>query len=236
MQKALFIHRSVGQNLIDDGTLRSLIQQQSLDIELDDYNQNTDTLTTNTSSQKAGLDFPDNDTKPSSLAAIFGSADKNAFRPILELVARYDIVMVKSCYPNSDIKNTDELRALQESYQTIMKFFASSNQRLIIMTSPPLRPWRTSSVNAARARTLNNWLAETVPARNIRVFDFFDLLANPTEHRQANTLRKQYRRILFLDNHPNKKASKMAAVKFVDFLRDSTVQPSPQAAQAPVGA
>lgn len=219
MQRALFLHRSVGQNLIDDGALRNLILENGIALKLDDYNQNTDTLTTASGKQKLGLHFPDNDTKPESLAQIFGPTGSSALRPILELVARYDVVILKSCYPNSDIKNNEELKALQKSYQTIAGFFADNKQQLVIMTSPPLRSWHTSSINAARARTLNDWIKQTIVTENIHTFDLFGLLANPTTHPHANTLQKQYCRFLFFDNHPNTKASRLAASAFVDFLK-----------------
>lgn len=201
----MFIHRSVGQNLIDDGDLRPLListaKKAGLEIKFSDINNNED------------KSIPGNDTKPENYADYFSTHYLSE-----------DLVIIKSCYPNSNIGSDGDLNELKSTYKKLADaFLASSSSKLLIMTSPPLRPVRTNPHNANRARLLATWLTQQEFGRRVEVFDFFDLLAEPADHTNGNMLKKIYRRPLPWDNHPNKRASQhiapILATKIVDFLR-----------------
>jgi hypothetical protein len=65
--KALFIHRSVGRNLIEQGQLRDLLALKG--VTLHDYDNNSDTLTqANGRTSKTTLKIPGNNTNPDNLS------------------------------------------------------------------------------------------------------------------------------------------------------------------------
>ena len=138
MKFILFIHRSVGQNLIHDGKLHELIHNTG-NFTLSDYNQNTDILTNSDGQQKKmGFLFPGGNTRPKDLAAIFSNKAATQYKPIQDMALQYDIVAIKSCYPNSNITSETELESIKQHYQAIADFFTNHNKNLILLTSPPL--------------------------------------------------------------------------------------------------
>lgn len=218
MRSILFIHRSVGQNLIDDGGLRHLFQA-SADIQFHDYNQNTDRLTDSRGiKSQIGFNFPGEDTKPADYARIFVEDVEPEFKAIRDQILEYDIVAIKSCYPNSNIKGDEQLETIRGPYATIGQYFDTHNKSLAILTSPPLVPLMTNAANARRARQLYNWLSSTDLGPQVHVFDLFDRLAEREGRPQANTLKRGYRRWLPFDSHPNVLASKEIAPELSKFL------------------
>lgn len=207
MIKILFIHRSVGNNLIQDGDVYELMKSHD-SVRLSDFNQNTGVLRDNTGNKDTDMKMPGGDTHPENYARLFSNGHSSALKTF---VMNFDIVIIKSCYPNSNIKSGKELEQIKEYYTSITKFFVKANKKLLILTSPPLSPTSTNPENATRARQLALWLSDQSFGVNIDVFDFFDLLAA-----QDNMLRKAFRRLIWLDNHPNKKASMEIAPKLVN--------------------
>jgi hypothetical protein len=152
MKRVLFIHRSVGRNLLHDGRVRELLGANAT-VSLDDYDQNIDVLASGNTRQKLGLIFPGNDTKPQDYAAIFSTVISNAHAPILKLALDYDVIVIKSCYPNSHIVSDAQLEEIKGHYQSIADYFAKlPTKQLIILTSPPLVPFKTNA-SAGRTRT-----------------------------------------------------------------------------------
>lgn len=86
------------------------------------------------------------------------------------------------------------------------------------MTTPPLIQSKTTPEEAKRARQLADWHIQENLGKNVCVFDFYGLLADP----QTNMLRKEYQRFWtklgITDSHPNKKANVQIAPKFVKWV------------------
>jgi len=144
-----------------------------------------------------------------------------------------DIVMFKSCFPNSDIdaegtapgdpvaraQTTANYKALFESLKEQLKKYP--DKLFIYMTAPPLVPEATKPENAKRAREFNNWLVQDFAPRyyretglnNFAVFDLFDALAGTD-----NYLKKEYRLGDGDNSHPNAIGDKAAAKIFMDFF------------------
>jgi len=220
VKSVIFFHRSVGRNLIKDGGIYQLVKESSA-FTLSDYDQNTDLLTSPNGQQKPGFVFPGGNTRPADFAGIFSETTSVQYELIRDMALRYDTIVIKSCYPNSNIKSDEELDIIKGQYQAICNFFAKQkDKKLIILTSPPLRPIMTKHDNAKRARQLANWLSNLTFASNINVFNFFDQLAIPEDDKHANTLKPEYRRRLPFDSHPNARASIEIAPKFVAFLEN----------------
>lgn len=216
--RLIFIHRSVGENLIDDAGLYRLVHDTGAPYTLSDYNQNTDVLRTENGSQHMGWKFPGGDTTPADYATLFSEEGVEARDPILQAILGYDIVAIKSCFPNTRTTSDKMLAEHQQAYQQIAQFFsARPDKKLAILTSPPLIPLLTLPPFARRARALATWLNTTNLGPNTFVFDLFNELAIPEGGHQANTLRKNYRRRFPLDSHPNTAAGQTIAPQLVAF-------------------
>jgi hypothetical protein len=148
-----------------------------------------------------------------------------------------DIIMFKSCFPNSDIqadgtppgnaadnaKTTWNYKAVFGELQGIMAKYP--NKLFIYVTAPPLVPAETKPENAKRAREFNDWVKSEYVAEytqktglnNLLVFDFFDVLAD-----KDNCLKAEYRRS-DADSHPNAAGGQAATVAFVEFLKSKGV-------------
>lgn len=116
-----------------------------------------------------------------------------------------EIIMFKSCYPNSDIladnstTPTDiygdpagstsytetNVRAL---YDTILTYFKANPGRMfVVITAPPL----SAATNAARARSFNNWLVNNWlqdadwENKNVYVWDWYNVLTGVNNHHRV---------------------------------------------------
>jgi len=116
-----------------------------------------------------------------------------------------EIIMFKSCYPNSDIladnstTPTDiygdpagstsytetNVRAL---YDTILTYFKANPGRMfVVITAPPL----SDATNAARARSFNNWLVydwlqdADWENKNVYVWDWYNVLTGVNNHHRV---------------------------------------------------
>lgn len=204
--KILFIHRSVGHHLIQQGKLRELLANKN--VVLDDYDNNSGILTHGDGSiLNNAIVMPGDNTNPDNLADFFTEWP--------DILTGYDLIMIKSCYPNSHIRNESQLSMVKNSYNTIIKSFKVRNKQLLILTSPPLRPLFTDKTEAWLSSELADWLVSS--DASIRVFDFHHMLAE-TEGRYKGMLKREYRRLLPFDNHPNKKAHQTIAPMIVDMI------------------
>jgi len=224
MKSVLFIHRSVGRNLLADGGVYRLMAETSRGFLLSDYDQNTDTLRSESEPpRKLGLKFPGGDTKPADYAALFDAEAEGEAKAFQDFVMGYDIIAIKSCYTASNIKSDEELEAIKNQYHVIAEFFVLHPEKLlVVLTTPPLRHFRTTPDAALRARQIATWLATERFAPNVEpnigVFNFFDLLANPDGTTNPHTLYAKYCRLWPFDSHPNAAASRAVAPLFVEFL------------------
>jgi hypothetical protein len=209
--KTIFFHRSVGHNLIEEGNLRSLVKAAG--IAFDDYDNNTNLLThADGTITKDSINIPGGNTNPDNYAMYFKQWDK--------LLNSYDSVLIKSCYPNSHIKDETQLEAIKQNYKDIFEAFRAHHKTLIILTSPPLRPLFTNQREAQLSNRLSEWLVKRT-SDQLKVLDFHKLLSEETG-RHTGTLRRSYRRLLPFDNHPNKKANKDLAPKVATFIYQAT--------------
>ena len=145
-----------------------------------------------------------------------------------------DIIMFKSCFPNSNIigegtapgdpnspeKTITNYKAVFEGLKT--EFAKYPKKLFVYVTAPPNVPGATTPENAARARTFNTWLVEEyLPAYksetgldNFYIYDLFGFLTGPD-----NMLKPEYRGSHPQDSHPNTAGKKAAAKAFIEFFK-----------------
>ena len=161
---------------------------------------------------------------------------------IQTLAKKYDMVIMKHCYPGSAIKpntgkpdvtsETKTLENYKEQYRALRSLFDSfPGTKFMIWTLAPLHRMATTPEAAGRAREFvewvkNDWLKEdNKPHPNIYIFDFFchlaELDANPAQGVRY-CLRYDFERDHSKgDSHPNLAANKHAGPLFVKAVTDA---------------
>lgn len=219
----IFLHHSVGYNLIEDGNIRGAFQNSGYHFWDHDYN---DPGLRDPSGQSRGYSYsvPDDNTDPDGLANIFSmpvyDLPLNTFSALLQ----HEVILIKSCFPNSAIASEEELADDQANYRKIRAAMQAHPDKIfIVLTSPPLIPEETNPEDAARARAMAAWLASAdfqAGSRNIFVFDFYDLLAgSDPSSPEVNMLRREYRN--GSDSHPNQAGNQAVAPQLVSFVIQS---------------
>jgi hypothetical protein len=128
----------------------------------------------------------------------FGSWSRLATNPGGE----NEIIMFKSCFPNSDLWGNPGDPPLSEPndyeytvanakavYNNILTYFATRQDKLfIVITAPPMgqgeysQDVQTPAQRAANARAFNNWLVndwlDSYPYHNVAVFDYYNVLTS----------------------------------------------------------
>jgi hypothetical protein len=212
--KILFIHRSVGQQLIDSGAWRSSLRHAHVY----DLNANTNLMigpdgTPATSS----LNVPGGNTNPDGLSKFFSLAT-DSFAERSEL-ASFDLIAFKSCYSASDIRSAETLSAHKRAYQGSIESYVRIRPecRFLIISPPPRRPVRTSKSAAARATAFSKWLGDFASSHsNCEFYDLFGQLSN------NGVLLPQFRRALPYDQHPNEAGATLAGVGLAEKLSSMT--------------
>ena len=222
----IFLHHSTGHNLIAQGNVRALFTEKGYVFWDHDYNTIGLTRPDGTRTQTSyhipettpGLSGGGN-TDPEGLVVLFAQPvydpPDNAFSRLLQ----HEVLIFKSCFPNSAIKSEGMLQQHKSWYLQMRDVIDQHPDRVFIfLTTPPLHPGATTPEDAARARTLADWLGsdEFLGSQpNLFVFDFFDLLADP----ETNMLRAEYQGDPHnADSHPNELANRTIGPLFVDFV------------------
>jgi len=216
----IFLHHSVGRNLVNQGGVRERLTGAGFRFWDHDYNWEGLTCPDGT---PAGYSYsiPGDNTDPDGLARLFSQPafpwPVNAFSGLLQ----HEVIIVKSCFPNSHIQSDEQLREMQGYYLKMRERMERFPDHLfIIVTSPPLNPAETTPEAAARARALSRWLQSDeflAGHPNLAVFDLFGLLAEDDPAApDFNMLRAEYRE--GTDSHPNRLANETVGPIFADFI------------------
>jgi len=219
----VFLHHSVGNNLIEQGEVREGLQQAGFAFWDHNYNH-IGLRDPNGSFTGYSYNIPYDNTDPDGFARIFNqrvySLPANTFSGLMQ----HEVIAIKSCYPASDIVNEEQLEQDKAWYLEMRAEIDQHPDKIfIILTQPPLNPAHTTPEIAARANSLANWLTsnEFLDGHpNVFTFDFFHNLAesDPTAA-DFNMLRDEYRQ--GEDSHPNQFANETIGPLFIDFIRDS---------------
>jgi hypothetical protein len=223
----IFLHHSTGRALIAEGDVRPLFTE--LGYQFWDHGYNHEGLvrpdgTPTGSSYRIPGNRGQGNTDVDGLAALFSQPVSEPPRNAFSRLLQHEVIVIKSCFPNSAIQSDD----MQEQFRTWYLLLRSAMDQhpehvFVIVTSPPLHPLATNADEARRARAVADWLKSNAYLDghpNVFVFDFFDLLANPS----ANTLRPEYQLDPDQgDSHPNLLANRTIGPLFVTFV-DEAVQ------------
>jgi hypothetical protein len=215
-QEVLFIHHSVGEDLINNGDVRARFTAAGYHFW--DHGYNADGLRDpNGSSTGRNFNIPDDNTDPDGYYNLFQEGNLSIPGHALTQIMAYDVIIFKSCFPSSAIYDAEMLADYHRYYLSIRDFMDQHREKIFIpFTTPPLTPAATTPTEAANARAFANWLTSseyTTGHPNVFPFNFFNLLADSN-----NFLRQQYRPQDQYDSHPNELADQTIGPVFVNFV------------------
>ena len=219
-KKLVFLHHSVGRNWLQDG-LREELMSRGIAVQSITYGD------------EIGEDTDMNNWVPK----FEKEFDKITHFGFDDSGSEHDIIMFKSCFPNSDIVSSGgdngnpyepvkTLANYQATFDSLKNVFSAHPQKqFIYITSPPLYKSETSPENASRAREFAKWIKNDFVERyktetglnNFKVFDLFDILANEQNVLKDNFAQREG------DSHPNHIANKTASKAFVKFLEENNL-------------
>ena len=238
--KLVFIHHSCGENWLadDDGGLGRALEENNYFVSDTNYGWGPDSIGDRTDI----TDWPEWFTGPNSaryLAALYTESGQNSWytRDMSDPGGENQIVMFKSCYPNSNLEGKpnepprrgDDLTVgnAKAIYNELLVYFSSRPDKLFIaVTAPPVQ----DPEYAGNARAFNNWLAndwlDDYEGTNVAVFDFYNILTGPDHHHryQPNYIEHSWgaRNTLYYpsngDDHPSPAGNRRATEEILPLL------------------
>ncbi|MEW5961457.1 MAG: hypothetical protein AB1801_27375 [Chloroflexota bacterium] len=242
--KLVFIHHSSGENWLgdDNGGLGRALSENNYFVSDTNYGWGPDAIGDRTDI----VNWPEWFRGPDSeryLAALYTESGQNAAytRTRADPGGENEIIMFKSCFPNSYLEgNPDDPAAPGEAltvghakyiYNDLLKYFAGRPDKLfIVITAPPVQdPSLADNARAFNTWLVENWLAENnYPYPNVAVFDFYNVLTGPNNHHRYHNGAVEYvtgqgDNTLFYpsapdDDHPSAEGNQKAAAEFAPLL------------------
>lgn len=217
----IFIHHSVGENWLNDG-LNQMLNENGYHVAdtyygWDDMGDRTDTT-----------DWPDWFNEDYMPRVYVKLNTETATNTIEAAPGENEIVMFKSCFPNSEVGGSisDE----QAIYKSLLEYFgAHPDKMFILITSPPMQ----HISKAKNTRELANWLVSKdgwladYNTGNVFVFDLYNVLTAPGNHHYFDGTKEVHEigdssNELYYDSggddHPNTEGNRKAAEEFVTLL------------------
>lgn len=239
--KLIFIHHSTGENWLTDdyGNLGRTLDQNNYFVSDTNYGWGPDGIGDRTDIPNWTEWFASENT-PNYMDALLDENGQHSSytRTIFDPGGENEIIMFKSCFPNSALEgNPNDTPNLEGEltvghakyvYNEILKYFGTRPDKLfIVITQPPL----SDGTYAANARAftqwlLNDWLKENnYTLNNVYVFDFYNILTGPNGHHRYSNGQIEYvpggRNTLYYpsgDDHPSVQGSQKATDEFIPLL------------------
>jgi len=189
--KLIFIHHSTGENWLRDdyGGLGQVLADNN-------YGWGPNSIGDRTDIPNWTEWFRSSDT-PTYMNALFNESGQNSSytRTLADPGGENEIVMFKSCFPNSALEgNPDDppsadgwltVGHAKYVYNEILQYFVTRpNKLFVVITAPPLSdPTYAVNARAFNQWLMNDWLAENnYTLYNVAVFDFYNILTGPDNH------------------------------------------------------
>lgn len=219
--KILFIHRSVGADLLDRGGVRSYISGHVSGLTFYDYDGNDNQLYGPADYEDTGTCYDLSGTEAEDYYNLWTSSDTGWSSARGQILAgNFQVIAFKSCFSASAIPDSDTLNNYKSWYLAIRGFFDTHPTiKFIVMSSPPLHRLETNASEAANARAFANWLKSSeyigTEHPNVYCFDLFGQLAGAD-----NFLKYEYEptHVAPSDSHPNQQADQTVGPVFAQTL------------------
>ncbi|MBN1358834.1 hypothetical protein JW988_08725 [Candidatus Bathyarchaeota archaeon] len=212
--RLIFIHHSCGSNWLSDsnGGLGIALRDNNYYVSDTYYGWGPDSIGSSTDIGHWWLWFRGPDSTEY-LNALYAESDQHSSysRMITEVSGENEVIMFKSCYPNSALKGdvNDPVPEIEDNplcgqscgsqyhtvanakgiYIDLLEYFNTRPDKLfMVVTAPPL----TDDTYADNARAFNNWLVDDWLAGyavgNVFVFDFYNVLTTNGGDSDTNDL------------------------------------------------
>ena len=239
--KLIFIHHSTGENWLSDGygNLGQALADNNYYVSDTNYGWGPQSIGDRTDIPDWEEWFTSNNTA-TYMEALFNEGDQNAdyTRTGADPGGENEIIMFKSCFPNSDLEGSPDdppsadgwlsIGHAKYVYNEILNYFVQHPEKLfVVITAPPL----SDRGNAANARAfnlwlLNDWLAENdYPYQNVAIFDFYNVLTGKDGHHTFENggevhqvAGKDTLAYPSGDDHPSRKGSQKTTDEFIPLL------------------
>lgn len=220
----IFIHHSCGENWLHDGLNKALNESgyhvADISYGWNIYGDNTDTTHWPIwfTDEVMNLVYNEKDTISASNTIAPSDGDN-------------EVIMFKSCFPNSDVGNS--IQDEKAIYDSLIPYFTEHPDKMFILITPP--PMMHIS-NSAKTRELCNWLVDRddgwladLSTHNVFVFDFYNVLTHPDAHHHVIDDKEQHIYInnanqLYYDSsgddHPNLEGNRKATKEFISLLKN----------------
>ncbi len=256
--KLIFIHHSCGENWLNDGNggLGRALSENNYFVSDTNYGWGPDGIGDRTDI----TDWPEWFTGEGSaryMKAVYEESEQHSeyTRTLPDPRGENQIVMFKSCFPNSDLrgKPTDPpargngltVGNAKAIYNKLLAYFATRPDKLFVaITAPPLQ----DGTHASNARAFNKWLVQDwldgYAGKNVAVFDFYNVLTGPNNHHrfrsgEINYITNQGKNTLYYpsngDDHPSSAGNRRATEEYVPLLNVYYHRWKGGAAGAPAG-
>ena len=204
--KLIFIHHSVGESWLEDGYggLGVALRNAGYFVSDTNYDWGTNSIGSRTDI----TDWPEWFRGPNSttyLSELYAESGQNSSysRLASDPGGENEIVMFKSCYPNSDLEgNPNDPPAAGDGltvsnvkyiYNDLLNYFVTRPDKLfIVITAPALYETNTDPAYAANARAFNNWLMndwlDGYAYNNVAVFNFYNVMTSNGGDANTNDL------------------------------------------------
>jgi hypothetical protein len=256
--KLIFIHHSCGENWLTDGhgELGLALGRSNYFVSDTNYGWGPDGIgdRTDLTNWPEWFVGPDRDRY---LAALYSESGQhsNYTRTFADPEGENQIIMFKSCFPNSNLEGNPDDPPRREGdwlsvgnakaiYNELLGYFATRPDKLFIaITAPPV----LDPTYGANARGFNNWLVNEWLAdyegTNVAVWDFYNVLTSRDSHHrfQGSYIEHSWGTSNTLyyptdgDDHPSPAGNRKATEEFVPMLNVyyHLWQPGAPAAPAP---
>jgi hypothetical protein len=240
--KLIFIHHSTGENWLNDenGGLGLALSQNNYFVSDTNYDWGPDSIGSNTDIPN-WLDWFRSTNTPTYMSALYAESNQHSAytRTLADPGGENEIIMFKSCFPNSALEGNPDDPPSAEGwltvghakyvYNEILKYFETHPDKLfVVITAPPL----IDGTYAANARAFNQWLMydwlseNNYTLKNVAIFDFYNVLTGPDNHHRY--INDQIEHVFTPgmnteyypsgDDHPSKTGNLKATDEFVPLL------------------
>ncbi len=219
----IFLHHSVGDNLIRQTDFRERLTSAGLSVWDHDYNYYG---LRDAAGNSSGYNYliPDDNTDPVGLEKLFSQKVYGLPVNAISGLMQHEVIIFKSCFTGNVLSDDPQVEEVKGYYETVRSFIAAHPDKLfILLTTPPLNSSEADAAMGARARSVADWLTSAEfkgDLSNLAVFDLYDLLADgDPASPQFNRLRNDY--LEGSDNHPTAQANQAIAPLLSAFILQS---------------
>lgn len=239
--KLIFIHHSTGENWLADGygNLGRVLAENNYFVSDTNYGWGSDGIGDRTDIPNWLEWFASHETARY-MTALFNESQRHSeyTRTLPDPGGENQIVMFKSCFPNSELHGNPNdppspgsdltVGNAKYVYNTILGYIATRPDKLfIVITAPPLSdPSYAKNARAFNQWLVHDWLRENdYGLSNVAIFDFYNILTGPEAHHRLKDGQIEHvigtRDTLYYpseDDHPSAAGSRKATEEFVPWL------------------